>query len=555
VVNETNRDMTQREIFYFDNWDAQQVVYPKNLSALLLDKHGNLLDWGYRARQRMYEEGLIDGRRYETNYKMSLQTNTGAAGTLSTAGGASPAADRTAALITQCIRKVYEKALEHITAGGAYTPDEIAWCITVPAIWEEYTKDLMLKAARNAGMPSDDNRLQLALEPEAAALYCIVKGDKTLTVPGCRFLVIDAGGGTVDITSYQVEHGPRLSQLATPTGDKAGSEYLNKFFIEDILCGRFGSGFVSALMKRYPGEYYELLGAWERAKRGIQVGSQRPVTIPLPAEVYAFAGQEKDAQGRTALTNIGARQGGVTTAIVIPATEMSDVFEKAVTAIIAAVTEQLGQMRQAAGTSRGEIALLVGGFAESAYLQSRLQDFLQGEGATMHVPERPSVAVVAGAAHYAYDPSVIRARRSPLTYGEKVLFQFREGIDPISKRKPGDNGFVWCDDRFDGFVVRDEAVETDECRSMRLPPIRSDQRDIRIEIFATRALDAEYTSDSGMEKMADLLVSLDGMMHLPREDRLVETRLYFGDTHIRVEAENVHTGKVQKAKIAWKPTW
>jgi molecular chaperone DnaK (HSP70) len=555
VVNETNRDMTQREIFYFDNWDAQQVVYPKNLSALLLDKHGNLLEWGYRAQQRMYEEGLIDDRRYETNYKMSLQINTGAAGTLRNLGGSRPTADRTAALITQCIRKVYEKALEHVTAGGAYTADEIAWCITVPAIWEEYTKDLMLKAARSAGLPSDDDRLQLALEPEAAALYCIVKGDKALTVPGCRFLVIDAGGGTVDITSYQVERGPRLSQLATPTGDKAGSEYLNKFFIGDILCDRFGSSFVSALMKRYPREYYELLAAWERAKRGIQVGAQRPVTIPLPAEVYAFAGLEKDAHGRTALANIGARQGGVNTVIVIPATEMRDVFEKAVTAIIAAVTEQLRQMRRSAGTSGGEIALLVGGFAESAYLQSRLRDFLQVEGVTMHVPERPSVAVMTGAAHYAYDPSVIRSRRSPLTYGLKVLFEFREGIDPNSKKKIGDNGFVWCEDRFEGFVVRDEAVETDECRSLRLPPIRADQTDMRIEIFATKAPRAEYTTEAGMGKKADLLVSLEGTMHLQREDRLVETRLYFGDTHIRVEAENVHTGKVQEAKITWQPTW
>jgi hypothetical protein len=549
AVNETNRDMTQREIFYFDGW-TQQVVYPKNLSALLLDKAGSLLDWGYLAEERMYLEGFPDGRTYQTNYKMSLQQNKGVAGTLATSGGPDPAWKETSKLITLCIRKVYEKALEHITAGGAYTERDIAWCITVPAIWDDYTKELMLEAARQAGLPNDDDRLKIALEPEAAALYCIVHGDQALTQPGCRFLVIDAGGGTVDITSYQVDRGPRLSELGTPTGDKAGSEYLNKFFIEDVLCDRFGPGFVNELMKKYPREFYELRGAWERAKRGVTATGTRPVTIPLPAQVYNHA----KADG-IALDKLKQAQGVIDTAIAIPADEVRQIFEKAIAAIIRAVGEQLRQMRSASSRAGGEVALLVGGFAESAYLQTRLRDYLDGEGVKLHIPPRPSVAVMTGAAHFAYDPSVIRARRSPLTYGEKILYPFREGIDPHSKRKFGDKGFVWCEDRFDVFVVRDEAVETDECRKSRIPPIRSDQTDMLIEIFATKASSAEYTTESGMAKVANLLVSLQGSMHLPREDRLVETRLYFGDTHIHVEAENVHTGNVQRAQITWKPTW
>jgi hypothetical protein len=32
-------------------------------------------------------------------------------------------------------------------------------------------------------------------------------------------------------------------------------------------------------------------------------------------------------------------------------------------------------------------------------------------------------------------------------------------------------------------------------------------------------------------------------------------RLYFGDTRIRVEAENLHNSEVLKAGIDWKTTW
>ena len=116
AVNEINRDMTQREIFYFDGWDAQQVVYPKNLSALLLDKSGNLLDWGYRARERMYLEGSSAGHQYKTNYKMSLQQNMGK-GTLTDDGDDRDRAGVTR-LVTLCIGHVYKKA---IGSGNART--------------------------------------------------------------------------------------------------------------------------------------------------------------------------------------------------------------------------------------------------------------------------------------------------------------------------------------------------------------------------------------------------------------------------------------------------
>jgi hypothetical protein len=553
VVNEINRDMTQREIFYFDQWDAQQVVYPKNLSALLLDKAGNLLDWGYKARERMYSERLLDGRRYETNYKMSLQQNIGAAGTLANQAAAKQTTGEISKLITHCIRKVYEKALEHITSSQVYTAGDILWCITVPAIWDGYAKDLMRAAAVAAGLPSDPDRLLIALEPEAAALYCIVQGNQALTAPGCRLLMIDAGGGTVDITSYQVDRGPngaRLSELGTANGDKAGSEYLNKFFVSDVLCDRFGTGFVATLEASLPTGYYELMGTWEQKKRGVSATSTRPINLPLPAELYAHA----VADGK-ALARIRQRQGSIDTAIVIPVTEVHQVFEKAVAAISDAVSDQLAQMRSASGVTGGEIAILVGGFAESPYLQERLRDYLAGEGVKLQVPPRPSVAVMTGATHYAYDPSVIRARRTPFTYGSSCLLPFRKGTDPDAKIEYDDKREAWCKDRFNTFVTRDGVVETDECVSRPTRPLRSDYRDLLIEIFQTKLTSPTYTTESGVDKVAELTVNLGSAMSLPLEQRTVDIRLYFGETEIRVEAENLHTKSVHKARITWKPTW
>jgi hypothetical protein len=77
--------------------------------------------------------------------------------------------------------------------------------------------------------------------------------------------------------------------------------------------------------------------------------------------------------------------------------------------------------------------LLAGGFARSPYLRRRLEQHLPS-GVPLVVPPDPEIAVLAGAVHYAYDPSVIRERRSRLTYGCNDTPLFEAGLDPAGKR-------------------------------------------------------------------------------------------------------------------------
>jgi len=72
---------------------------------------------------------------------------------------------------------------------------QMSYILTVPAIWSDLAKDLTRQAACRAGFP-DDN-LVLISEPEAAALYCATTCQEMDLIDGDRFLVCDAGGGTV----------------------------------------------------------------------------------------------------------------------------------------------------------------------------------------------------------------------------------------------------------------------------------------------------------------------------------------------------------------------
>ena len=55
----------------------------------------------------------------------------------------------------------------------------------------------------------------------AVSCRCMIVFD--CFVVGCRYMVVDCGGGTVDITVHQVDKGEKLIELYRATGGPYGS--------------------------------------------------------------------------------------------------------------------------------------------------------------------------------------------------------------------------------------------------------------------------------------------------------------------------------------------
>jgi molecular chaperone DnaK (HSP70) len=72
--------------------------------------------------------------------------------------------------------------------------------LTVPAIWQGYTRQAMREAAKKAGImderPSGPTTLSFAPEPEAAAMATMCENDRLLQDDDV-YILCDAGGGTV----------------------------------------------------------------------------------------------------------------------------------------------------------------------------------------------------------------------------------------------------------------------------------------------------------------------------------------------------------------------
>lgn len=129
------------------------------------------------------------------------------------------------------------------------TKYKFRYVITVPAMWNASARDTMAQAAIEATIikKADLDQLLIISEPEAAALYCekrfneyfdTLEGD----LNGKNFIVCDAGGGTVDLVTFELtvkqekdENGNSIKesmicQIGDGVGDTCGSTFLDLAF-------------------------------------------------------------------------------------------------------------------------------------------------------------------------------------------------------------------------------------------------------------------------------------------------------------------------------------
>ena len=121
------------------------------------------------------------------------------------------------------------------TLGDVFAREErnIRYYLTVPAIWNDAGKAATRAAAIQAGFLRDENdpRLTLITEPEAAALFCSKTGLLNLKIHDAM-LIVDCGGGTVDLIAYEVEEEVpfTVAECTAGSGDSCGSTALNRNF-------------------------------------------------------------------------------------------------------------------------------------------------------------------------------------------------------------------------------------------------------------------------------------------------------------------------------------
>ncbi|MER8032050.1 Hsp70 family protein [Streptomyces bauhiniae] len=549
-----NESPESREIHFFNSWESQPDPTVKNLSALLLSAEGELIAWGFEARRMWLTQGMALrtlGARYYHGFKMdlgALQEHANQAATTEhdpsepeetdNARGVSPRDLLTTKLLTMLLREVVKTMLHQIVSSG-YDEDDIRWVLTVPACFSDYQKAIYRDVIKNAGLPGEDGRVLLSLEPEAAAHYARVSGPRQgdagppLMAPGARFMVVDCGGGTVDLTAYQNDSDGKMIEIGRSLGDRLGSDFLNRRVESEYLTEAFGKDVMEGIRTECPDALLHMLDQWERAKVSVRIDQEENINLLIPTGIDRKLG----AVGRRRLAR---RQSKVDDAIVLTPAQLHALFDTVVSGTLDLIETQLSEMESAQGAADvPNVIVLAGGFSNSPYLQQAIKERFTGR-ATIVVPPNPDIAVLAGAVHFCYDPQT-RARRSRFTYGIDTAMSFEEGVDPESSRLRTPDGDR-CSERFNIFATAGQSVPTDAEVSHVIFPIFDKQKRITFSVYATKNVEPRYVTDDGCDELAEITIDLSPVMRFDRAERGVRTFMKFGETEVKVRSVLVQGG-------------
>lgn len=356
--------------------------------------------------------------------------------------------------------------------------------------------------------------------------------EASLFSAGMRYLVVDCGGGTVDLTVHEMVKRGSLHELYKATGGAWGSVGVDQQF-ENLMYRIFGKEFVIDYQINRSFGWMELMENFEAKKRATSPLKYAPVNISLP---FSFM---EHYFNRTQCTVESAIQAYHNTDIQWSSQGQLRLHPDAMIALFLPVTEKIiSHIRILLGNARlGGIShlFLVGGFAESQVLQQEVKKAFETQLRVV-IPQDVSLTILKGAVYFGIDPTVIKVRRSALTYGIGVLNNFDPTKHPPDKRVIK-GGQVWCTDIFEPFVHADEAVATDNIKVKRYMPAVSTQKSTTITLFASELENVQFVTDPGVRRVGELRLNLPPLVATKdMKYREIKICMKFGDTEINVRA-------------------
>ncbi|TLD31277.1 hypothetical protein PspLS_02168 [Pyricularia sp. CBS 133598] len=395
--------------------------------ALTSDVTGYEVEAGYRSYS--WFKLLLDGTAVSSEYD-DPELKLGRSEGLMCLPGDKSAKEVT----TDYLRGLYQICQERLnrTFGNGRLASQLRYPVdvwlTVPATWSDKAKLLTQQAAKDAGFASHPgDRMFLIPEPEAAALAALkstLSKVDDLIQAGDHVLICDCGGGTVDITTYDVlstKPTLELEELLVGIGAKCGSTTIDRKMYK-LMIERFGDAFTSLDDSR-KGLGSHFMSTFENMKKGFSLAraKKRPNRIPLKmrdVSAEAIASNHYDAD---------------LDAVLLTTDDMKGLFDPVIDKICALISDQITKAQEDVEEdvkSKKMKVILVGGFASSPYLCERLEVFLENRDATLATPMKDAWSAIArGAVIRGLEGEIVKQRKCRRHYGIEFARPYKHQYD------------------------------------------------------------------------------------------------------------------------------
>ncbi|BGP51365.1 hypothetical protein JCM10450v2_007303 [Rhodotorula kratochvilovae] len=493
------------------SWPGSYETYRKVPTCILYEQHdpeeeAKIVSWGLEAKNATVTKGLIKCEWF----KLLLSPESLRSGVPDPWLPPLPAGKNVVDVIADFLRCAWRYAKRMITEeiGSVVDLNAADVLLTVPAAWDAAACSLMRESAIRAGLVQSSrggdtawrDRLHIITEPEAGAIHASTLATLHHLRPSQSFLLCDAGGGTVDTAVYKLMgqlSELEIAEMCVRSGANTGSLFVDLKF-EELL---------RRILKDHP----------------VHLEPASMATF-----IHAFAEGDKLAYHGTAEDDdaifrfncfnvedshdpaVGLEFGE----LAIPGRVLkTEVFDPVIEQVLDLLSTQIAKI----GHTSLDAIILVGGFAASEYLYTRVR---RAFGATVPVIVRPQdcdTATLRGAARYGLGLRMgkvaVSSVISPRSYCMKSKLPAEE---EDNWRRPefvraNDGGTVVCENRLSYLIAKGAVLRKGERLRSRFCKYVKDPRDsvFTAHLFVSNSEELyRYTDEGDLTELCRWTVDL-----------------------------------------------
>ena len=446
----------------------------KTLNEVILNDSNEIIEYGFKVKEYIKKGKLKNNDHYYKEIKMNLYNNIYKIKSVN---------DNKEIDIEELISIILKYLKEHAIKSikeennDLEINDNIKWILTVPAIWDEKNKNIMMRAAKKAGILNEDNiNLFFALEPESASLYCLKElhiKDDLLHAP---YIVCDLGAGTADIVCHErvfIEEEERIIEKCTPKGGPFGSDEINKQFKGKVLKLLFGEDAIK-FNEKFIGNLKDdlkkkILNLYIKLEEEINLFKESITDDYLnetwPIDCTLFWKIKENLSIKEVVENFNKNckedwkikdyEEEDNKTIYFPYTIIYDLIKNITDEIIKILIEIIKKVDNVSSI------FYVGGFCNSNFVFNLIKDAIKKDYPNIkHIrPNQCDNAVLKGSVYYGLEPEKIKIRKAKFSLGINTYLGWEDKYEKGGKKifDKEYNGYV-CENSFDTFISKGDDI-------------------------------------------------------------------------------------------------
>ena len=501
-------------------------------------------------------------------------------------------------VISFLLRKISDEAINQIrrSSGKECAKNEIRWVVTIPAIWEEKSKEIMINASKAAGLinVNTDLSLFLALEPEVAGIFYFSslysKFDEELY--DTPYIICDIGAGTVDICTYIKKRTKKendnliddddlkfiessennlitndndnlikepkedifdsiLIEEYPPIGDDHGGNYINEEFIRRLIENLFGKENVENLKNIKIKRWKEFEEKIEKLKK--EFSDEEPHDCYLDCRIF-YDNKDKEKSLEIYTNEYKKNHFRYKYELKInPDDEWDLIFPSQ---IFADITKEVAndiflKLEEVYNNVKKAHIIFTGAGSKNANLIQYITEIIDKKKLLLEIRStyQPEISIIKGAVLFGFQSNIIRKRKAKYTIGVRTSRVWDENL----YKDKGEKTYIElmkrdeCTNLFTKFITRNEYIGFDQVISKILYAVAKKPD---IIFYKTLKDDCKYIDEKDendnfiLEKFGEATLDIEEGFDM--DNREVQIDMKMGGTYIYAIAKYLINGKYKE---------